>query len=91
MVAFRKTGVDVSEKKRNFFSGEFKAKVALEALRGIKTVNVVPKSPAYIRRKCASGRESCKSRRLAFSRSSAGSGRWTSPPARSGCIPRSGG
>ena len=46
MVAFRKTGVDVSEKKRNFFSGEFKAKVALEALRGIKTVNVVPKSPA---------------------------------------------
>ena len=41
MVAFRKTGVDVSEKKRNFFSGEFKAKVALEAIRGIKTVNEI--------------------------------------------------
>jgi transposase-like protein len=41
MVAFRKTGVVVSEKKRKVFSGEFKAKVALEAIRGIKTVNEI--------------------------------------------------
>ena len=29
----------MSENKRKNFSGEFKAKVALEAIRGIKTVN----------------------------------------------------
>ena len=31
----------VSETKRKNFSGEFKAKVAIEGIRGIKTVNVV--------------------------------------------------
>jgi transposase-like protein len=31
----------VSEKKRKVFSGEFKAKVALEAIRGVKTVNEI--------------------------------------------------
>ena len=31
----------MSEKKRKIFSGEFKAKVALEAIRGIKTVNEI--------------------------------------------------
>jgi transposase len=41
MVAFGKTGVVVSEKKRKVFTGEFKAKVALEAVRGVKTVNEV--------------------------------------------------
>ena len=41
MVAFRKTRVVVSEKKRKVFSGELKAKVALEAIRGIKTVNEI--------------------------------------------------
>ena len=39
----------VSETKRKNFSGEFKAKVALEAIRGIKTVNVVVRSFEYIR------------------------------------------
>ena len=29
----------MSERKRNNFSGEFKSKVALEAIRGVKTVN----------------------------------------------------
>jgi len=29
----------MSEKKRKIFSGQFKAKVALEAVRGVKTVN----------------------------------------------------
>ena len=29
----------MSESKRKHFSGEFKAKVALEAIRGVKTVN----------------------------------------------------
>jgi len=41
MVADKKTGVVVSEKKRKVFSGEFKAKVALEAIRGVKTVNEI--------------------------------------------------
>ena len=31
----------MSEKKRKVFSGEFKAKLALEAIRGIKTVNEI--------------------------------------------------
>jgi len=31
----------VSEKKRKVFGGEFKAKVALEAIRGIKTANEI--------------------------------------------------
>src|SRR4030067_1452418 len=31
----------MSETKRKNFSGEFKAKVALEAIRGIKTVNEI--------------------------------------------------
>lgn len=31
----------VSEEKRKVFSGEFKAKVALEAIRGAKTVNLI--------------------------------------------------
>jgi transposase-like protein len=41
MVALWKTGVVVSEKKRKVFTGELKAKVALEAIRGIKTVNEI--------------------------------------------------
>ena len=41
MVAVNKTGFVVSEKKRKIFSGEFKAKVALEAIRGLKTVNEI--------------------------------------------------
>ena len=36
-----KLGFIVSEKKRKIFSGEFKAKVALEAIRGLKTVNEI--------------------------------------------------
>jgi transposase len=31
----------MSEKKRKIFTGEFKAKVALEAIRGIKTANEI--------------------------------------------------
>jgi transposase len=41
MVAGKKMGSDVSEKKRSIFSGELKAKVALEAIRGIKTINEI--------------------------------------------------
>jgi len=41
MVAGKKTGVVVSERKRKVFSGEIKAKVALEAIRGLKTVNEI--------------------------------------------------
>lgn len=41
MVAFGKTGVVVSEKKRKVFSGEYKAKVALEAIRNVKAVNEI--------------------------------------------------
>src|SRR5512144_155722 len=36
-----KSGFIVREKRRKIFSGEFKAKVALEAIRGLKTVNEI--------------------------------------------------
>ena len=52
----------MSETKRKNFSGEFKAKVALEAIRGIKTVNVVARSMACIRRKLVCGRRNCRNR-----------------------------
>ncbi len=38
MVAFGKTGVVMSEKKRKVFSGEFKAKVALEAINAVRRI-----------------------------------------------------
>jgi transposase-like protein len=41
MEADDETGVVMSEKKRKVFSGEFKAKVALEAVGGVKTVNEI--------------------------------------------------
>jgi transposase-like protein len=41
MEAIEETGVVMSDKKRKVFSGEFKAKVALEAARGVKTVNEI--------------------------------------------------
>jgi transposase-like protein len=41
MVAGEKRESVVSEKKRKVFSGRFKAKVALEAIRGVKTVNEI--------------------------------------------------
>ena len=36
-----KSGFMVSEKRRKIFSGEFKAKVALEAIQGLKTVHEI--------------------------------------------------
>jgi transposase-like protein len=41
MEAGEETGIVMSEKKRKVFSGEFKAKVALEAVRGLKTANEI--------------------------------------------------
>jgi len=41
MVACCKKEQVMSETKRKIFTGEFKAKVALEAIRGIKTVNEI--------------------------------------------------
>jgi len=63
MVACCKEEQVVSETKRKNFSGEFKAKVALEAIRGIKTVNEIGqkfRSFEYIRPRLAYGRNSCK-------------------------------
>ena len=41
MGAGEESGFIVSEKKRKIFSGEFQAKVALEAIRSLKTVNAI--------------------------------------------------
>ena len=48
----------MSETKRKNFSGEFKAKVALEAIRGVRTVNEIGQEFGCIRRKLACGRKS---------------------------------
>jgi len=52
----------MSETQRKNFNGEFKAKVALEAIRGIKTVNQICQEIGGIPRRLACGRRSCKSR-----------------------------
>ena len=78
----------MSETKRKNFSGEFKAKVALEAIRGIKTVNVVARSLGCIRHKLVCGRRSCKSRRPACLIPGAARNLPTHLPARSVYIPR---
>jgi transposase len=43
VVTWPKTGQVMSEKKRNSFSSQFKAKVALDAIRGEKTLNELAK------------------------------------------------
>lgn len=50
----------MSKTKRKNFTGEFKAKVALEAIRGLKTVNEIGQEFGYIRRRLAYGRKNCK-------------------------------
>ena len=78
----------MSETKRKNFTGEFKAKVALEAIRGLKTVNVVGRSLRYIRRKSVYGRRSCKNRHPACLMPGAARNQPTHLPARNGSIPR---
>lgn len=56
----------MSEKNRKNFSSQFKAKVALEATRGVKTYTKSPRSLAYIRRKWGIGRKCCKNRLRAY-------------------------
>ena len=77
----------MSESRRKNFTGEFKAKVALEAIRGIKTVNEIGQE-LYIRRKLVCGSESCKSRHPACLMSSAAPNLPTRLPVRSVCIQR---
>jgi len=78
----------MSETKRKNFTGEFKAKVALEAIRGLKTVNVVGRSLGYIRRRLACEKRSCKSRHPTCLMPSAVRNLPTPLPARSGSTPR---
>ena len=46
----------MSEGKRKIFTGLQKAKVSLEAVRGVKIINVVLKSTVYIRLRCVNGK-----------------------------------
>ncbi len=52
----------MGEAKRKPFSGEFKAKVAVEAIRGIKTVNEIGQEFGCIRRRLLCGRRNYWSR-----------------------------
>jgi len=56
----------MSEKKRKNFSSQFKAKVALEAIRGVKTVTEIAQELACIQRKWGSGKKCCKNRPRAY-------------------------
>ena len=78
----------MSETKRKNFTGEFKAKIAFEAIRGLKTVNVVARSLGYIRRRLACGRRSCKNRHPACLMPGAARNQPTHLPARNVSIPR---
>jgi transposase-like protein len=50
----------VSETNRKHFSGEFKANVALDAIRGVKTVDEIGEEFGVL----LPGRKSCKNRSL---------------------------
>jgi len=56
----------MSETRRKNFTDEFKAKVALEAIRGVKTVNQIGQELVCIQRKSVRGRSCCKKRRLVY-------------------------
>ena len=70
----------VSETKRKIFSGEFKAKVALEAIRGVQTVNEIGREfgvhptqvGLYPKGRLRAGKRSCLTRQAACLTPSAG-------------------
>lgn len=62
-------------KKRVRHSAEFKGKIALEALKGVKTVNELASSIRFIRRRSANGSGKCKGGLTNYLRTV---GRWAS-------------
>ena len=88
----------MSESKRKMFSGEFKAKVALEAIRGIRTVNEIGREfgvhptqvGLYPKGRLRAGKRSCSNRQAACLTPSAGRSLPIHRPILSGCIRRLG-
>lgn len=72
MVAYDKKGQVMSETKRKNFSGQYKAKVALEAIRGGQDGNEIAQEfVGRIRPRWGCGRRLCKNGRQAYSMPSA--------------------
>ena len=88
----------MSETKRKIFSGEFKAKVALEAIRGIRTVNEIGREfgvhptqvGLYPKGRLRAGRRSYSNRHPMCLKPSADRSLPIHRLVQSGCIPRLG-
>jgi len=80
----------MSERKRKNFTSQHKTKVALEAIRGIKTANEIGQEFGSTRLRSANGSESFSPRRPAFSRLSAARRPLIRQPTLSGFTQRSG-
>ena len=80
----------MSETKRKNFTDEFKAKVALEAIRGVKTVNQIAQEFGVHPTQVGAWKKLLQEEHRAYLTRSVVRSQSTPPPARSGSIPRSG-
>jgi transposase-like protein len=79
----------MSEKKRKIFSSQFKAKVALEAIRGIKTVNEIAQESGVHPTQVGLWKKELQEQAAGLCEAKRAPSRWISPSARNGSIPRS--
>ena len=80
----------MSETKRKIFSGEFKAKVALEAIRGIKTVNEIAQDFGVHPTQVGLWKKELQVRLPTYLMPSVAQSLWIHPPIQSASILRSG-
>ena len=83
----------MSEKQRKIFSGQFKAKVALEAIRGVKTVNEIAREFGVHPTQVGLWKKELQEHAAGLFDAKRGPKPvdWTHPPAPNGSTPRSGG
>jgi len=82
----------MSEKKHKNFSSQFKAKVALEAIRGVKTVTEIAQAfGVYTRPKSDSGKKNSRSMQARYLIPNVVRHQQTHPQVRSVSTPRSDG
>lgn len=81
----------MSETKRKNFTGEFKAKIALEVMRGLKTVNEIGQEFEVHPTQVGLWKKELQGQAGRLFDAKRGQSLLIRPPAPSGCIPRSGG
>jgi len=81
----------MSEKGRKSFTSQHKAKIALEAVRSIKTVNEIAQEFGVHPSQVGNGKKSSKRKHRAFLTPSVVPKKWMLPQIRTGSSPRSGG